>query len=124
MFRFDATPKPSLLKFLNFRSPLDGQVETGVDRIIPPHQEGRFAIVTDVGTGCGGRFGDARRAAPEADGEVVWSWRPDAGAKFLRKLFRRSDGGKRARSPGRARYKLLKPLRAGMPGVSRWTRGD
>src|ERR1700738_784244 len=28
------------------------------------------------------------------------------------------DGGKRARSPGRARDKLLKPLRAGMPGES------
>jgi hypothetical protein len=27
-----------------------------------PH-EGRFAIVTDVGTGCGGRGGGARRAA-------------------------------------------------------------
>src|ERR1700731_443966 len=27
------------------------------------------------------------------------------------------DGGKRARSPGRARHKPLKPLRAGMPGV-------
>jgi hypothetical protein len=24
----------------------------------------------------------ARRAALRADGEVVWSWRPDAGAKF------------------------------------------
>jgi hypothetical protein len=41
----------------------------------------------------------------------VWSWRPDAGAKFLRSKLLRSDGGKRARSPGRARYKLLKPLR-------------
>ena len=28
----------------------------------------------------------------------------------------RGDGGKQARSPGRARNKLLKPLRAGMPG--------
>src|SRR6266853_1999780 len=28
------------------------------------------------------------------------------------------DGGKRARSPGRARYKPLKPLRAGMLGDS------
>ena len=28
------------------------------------------------------------------------------------------DGGKRARSPGRARRKPLKPLRAGMPGYS------
>jgi hypothetical protein len=26
--------------------------------------------------------GVARRAAREADGEVVWSWRPDAGVKF------------------------------------------
>jgi hypothetical protein len=41
----------------------------------------------------------------------VWSWRPDAGAKLLRKRFRESDGGKRARSPGRARRKPLKPLR-------------
>jgi hypothetical protein len=62
---------------------------------IPSHSEGRFAIVTDVGTGCGGRGGGARRAAlirlpknfgwtvPKppgafgqkafADGEVVWS---------------------------------------------------
>ena len=46
-----------------------------------------------------------------ADGEVVWSWRPDAGAKFLRSKLLRNDGGKTARSPGRARYKLLKPLR-------------
>src|SRR6202048_5310515 len=28
------------------------------------------------------------------------------------------DGDKKARSPGRARNKLLKPLRAGMPGYS------
>jgi hypothetical protein len=28
------------------------------------------------------------------------------------------DGGKQARSPGRARHKPLKPLRAGMPGDS------
>src|SRR5260221_12919231 len=32
--------------------------------------------------------------------------------------YSQDDGGKRARSPGRARYKLLKPLRAGMPGDS------
>jgi len=42
---------------------------------------------------------DERRSF--ADGEVVWSRRPDAGVK-LRK-FLRGDGGKRARSPGRAR---------------------
>jgi hypothetical protein len=45
-----------------------------------------------------------------ADGEAVWSWRPDAGAK-LREHVSRGDGGNKARSPGRARSKLLKPLR-------------
>jgi hypothetical protein len=47
----------------------------------------------------------------QADGEVVWFWRPDAGAKFLRSKLLRSDGGKKARSPRRARRKPLKPLR-------------
>ncbi len=32
--------------------------------------------------------------------------------------YPRGDGGKQARSPGRARRKPLKPLRAGMPGDS------
>jgi hypothetical protein len=36
--------------------------------------------------------------ALEADGEVVWSWRPDAGAKVAERSA--NDGGKRARSPG------------------------
>jgi hypothetical protein len=40
-----------------------------------------------------------------ADGEAVWSWRPDAGVKFLRSKLLRDDGGKKARSPGRARNK-------------------
>src|SRR3981081_1006858 len=37
--------------------------------------------------------------------------------RAVTKRYPRDDGGKRARSPGRARHKLLKPLRAGMPGV-------
>jgi hypothetical protein len=45
----------------------------------------------------------------DADGKVVWSWRPDAGVKVAGQSA--NDGGKRARSPGRARYKPLKPLR-------------
>ncbi len=54
----------------------------------------------------------ARTSDVAADGEVVWSWRPDAGAKFAKTLPRlASDGGKRARSPRRARRKPLKPLR-------------
>ena len=44
-----------------------------------------------------------------ADGEIVPSWRPDAGAKVVERSA--NDGGKRARSPGRARNKPLKPLR-------------
>jgi hypothetical protein len=45
-------------------------------------------------------------------GEVVWSWRPDAGAKLAKTLSRLAgDGGKKARSPGRARRTPLKPLR-------------
>jgi len=79
-------------------------------RAVLPRQEGRTRR-HERGAGCGGRFGDARRAALEADGKAVWSWRPDAGAKLSRKRFHESDGGKRARSPGRARYKPLKPLR-------------
>jgi hypothetical protein len=54
----------------------------------------------------------ARTNDADADGEVVWFWRPDAGAKVLERNARfRSDGGKRARSPGRARRTPLKPLR-------------
>ena len=46
---------------------------------------------------------DERKAV--ADGEVVWSWRRDAGVKFVRSKLLRDDGGKKARSPGRARSK-------------------
>ena len=43
---------------------------------------------------------------------------PDAPtlASSCRRRDLRGDGGKQARSPGRARNKLLKPSRAGMPG--------
>jgi hypothetical protein len=42
-------------------------------------------------------------------GEVVWSWRSDAGAKVAESSA--NDGGNQAWSPGRARRKPLKPLR-------------
>ena len=35
----------------------------------------------------------------EADGDAVWSRRPDAGAKFLGSKLLGNDGGKKARSP-------------------------
>jgi len=39
-----------------------------------------------------------KTSAMLADGEAVWSWRPDAGAKFATTLTRRVDDG--ARKPG------------------------
>src|SRR5258708_2426371 len=39
-----------------------------------------------------------------AYGKAVGAWRPDAGVKFLRDKFLMDDGGKKARSPGTARY--------------------
>ncbi len=45
-------------------------------------------------------------SASGADGEVVWSWHPDADAKWATMhTHRADDGGKKARSPGRARSK-------------------
>jgi hypothetical protein len=52
-----------------------------------------------------------------ADGEVVWSWRRDAGAKLAMMLTHRAgDGGKKARSPGRSRI-IRKAIARGMPDV-------
>jgi hypothetical protein len=85
-------------------------------------------IVTVVGVGCGGRRRrQARNRAldetPVADGEAVWSRRPDAGVKSSRSKLLGGDGGKQARSPRRARRKPLKPLRR-EGRVFRWTCGD
>jgi hypothetical protein len=44
---------------------------------------------------------DVRRVAY---GQAVWSWRPDAGVKSVDDESA-GDGGKKARSPGRARSK-------------------
>jgi hypothetical protein len=58
-----------------------------------------------------------------ADGEVVWSWPPDAEAKLAKTLTHLAgDGGKKARSPRRARRKPLKPLRreCRMIGLNLW----
>src|ERR1700761_1721617 len=52
-----------------------------------------------------------------ADGEAMWSRCLDAGIK-LREKFSHDDGDKKARSPGRAWNKPLKPAARGMPDVS------
>jgi hypothetical protein len=45
-----------------------------------------------------------KTSAAVTDGEGVWSWPPDAEAKLARDDLA-SDGSKKARFPGRARYK-------------------
>jgi hypothetical protein len=99
---------------------------------VPACQEGRIAIVTDVGSECGGRGSDRcagriagralareRSAArqtndAEAYGKTVWSWRPWLASSRRRRCGpdrarqRRQfadDGGKRNSSPRRARHK-------------------
>ena len=68
-------------------------------------EEGRFGRSSRyVGWGCGGRCGHVRRMWPKADGEVVWSWRSEAGAKVAGSVLRTTVATKQ-RSPGRARYK-------------------
>jgi hypothetical protein len=50
---------------------------------VPPPLEGRFAIVTDVGGGMRWTQALLLTRALAADGEVVWSWRLDAGVKLV-----------------------------------------
>src|SRR5258708_31144816 len=51
-----------------------------------------------------------------ADGEIVWSWRSNAGAKFVA-IRTTNDGGKKARSPGRSRISR-NTIVQGMPAVA------
>jgi hypothetical protein len=74
----------------------------------PGPPEGRIAIVTDVGHGMRWTHIAGRNVCATsggcADGEVVWSWRSDAGAKLAKTLMRLAgDGGNQAWSPGRSR---------------------
>src|ERR1700681_3604170 len=59
----------------------------------------------------------AKSCGPDAP-TLASSSRSCVGPTGLRQDISADDGGKRARSPGRARHKPLKPLRAGMPGDS------
>src|SRR5450755_3398563 len=53
-----------------------------------------------------------------ADGEIVWSWRSDAGAKLAKTLTRLADdGGNQAWSPGRSRISR-KTIAQGRPDES------
>ena len=112
----------------------------------PVPQEGRIAIVTNAGRDAVDAAascvrGDRRAGSSESVSDqqhadercllrTAKSCGPDAptlasSSRMLCRPYRvrtqrksADDGGKRARSPGRARRKPLKPLRAGMPGDS------
>src|SRR5882757_6961591 len=58
----------------------------------------------------------AKSCDPDAP-TLASSSRSCVGPTGLRQNISADDGGKQARSPGRARRKPLKPLRAGMSGV-------
>ena len=53
---------------------------------LPSRNEGRFAIVTNVGYGMRWTRVAHKTNAPLADGEIVWSWHLDADAKLARML--------------------------------------
>jgi hypothetical protein len=59
----------------------------------------------------------AKSCGPDAP-MLASSSRSCVGPTGLRQNLSVDDGGKQARSPGRARHKPLKPSRAGMPGDS------
>ena len=73
---------------------------------IPSHKRGVSRSSRTLGTGCDGR-GSVRRAnsartnGADAYGEVVWSWRPDAGVKvaeYPQATVARKPGHRGARS--------------------------
>ena len=68
------------------------------------HRRGASRSSRTWEAGCDGRI-VLRDEQHEADGEVVWSWRRDAGAKLPGTTIPRGDGGKKARSPRRARIR-------------------
>jgi hypothetical protein len=79
----------------------------------PASARGAYASSRTLGAGCGGRFGDARRAALQADGEVVWSWRSEAGAKAAESFA--DDGGNQAMVTGESAEYAVKTIAQGRP---------
>jgi hypothetical protein len=80
-------------------------------RAIPPRSGGAFRPIVTIRGARDAMDALATRAIIRADErrrcgrEGVWSWLPDAEAKLAGVTNAAGDGGKKARSPGRARYK-------------------
>jgi len=92
------TKLPVVLKCRSVRPCTVGQIRTMFPRIPPRYGGALRAIVTTREAGSDGRersqrfFGgaDERRSCGR---EVAWSWRPEAGAKFVTMLAHRTDDG-------------------------------
>jgi len=78
-------------------------------RPVPPRLRGTYASSRTLGAGCDGRGSDARRAALARTAKSCGPDAPTLASSFAKQS--RGDGGNKARSPGRARRKPLKPLR-------------
>jgi hypothetical protein len=84
--------------------------------------EGGSRSSRTLGMGCDGRTSPsaiiARTNGVCADGEVVWFWRSNAGAKVVKTLRRLAgDGGNQAWSPGSTKD-TVKTIVQGMPAVA------
>jgi hypothetical protein len=109
--RINAIPpvQSPLQKYFAFRLP---QIKS----ITSPSRPDRGAFRDRHGRWCGMRWtrGVARRATLTRTAKTCGPDAPTLASSFADDP--QGDGGKRARSPGRARNKPLKPSRAGMPG--------
>ena len=52
-----------------------------------------------------------------ADGQAVWSWRSEAGAKFSRSKLLWDDGGNQAMVTGESAEEAVKTIAQGRPGI-------
>jgi hypothetical protein len=113
-----ARPQNHLSSPLTKNISLFQKCKSGVGKAVSCPQEGRIAIVTDVGCGMRWTRRCARRAQVVADGQVAWSRSPDAGIKLAAwrcrpcgPTRRAGDGGYQARYTGESAKQPLKPLR-------------
>src|ERR1700724_3286485 len=79
-----------------------------VARLVSDHRHADERMLLRTAKSCG-------PDAPTLASSFAEFCRPN---RAVTKRYPRDDGARRARSPGRARHKPLKPLRAGMPGVA------
>jgi hypothetical protein len=107
----------------NFPPCAVGQISGSSSRVLLPDQEGRFAIVTNVGLRMRWTRYCQLTSGKIADGEVVWSRHPDADAKSALMLSHHvGDGGNKAGLRGehevsRKPFAQGRPDRFGVPVV-------